>query len=335
MIRVLLVGLGRWGLNHLRVLTSLPVEVFAADLDERRLRAAADTGIPHERLGTDPRVIAAQVDAVAVVTPAPSHFELCRVFLDMGKDVFVEKPMTVRSSDARALVDLAARRGRILQVGHIFRFDPASRWLRATIERGELGALRLLRGRFSGFKRVVAGTGVAFADAIHFVDLFNYMLGAPPVRVHAHCHDFLGRGTEDECLIAMQYAPENRAGTPSPFIWATVEAGYHCPGKSREVTIIGERLSVVCDYNVAQYKVKTFDNRHEPSGAEFVAIEGPVHQLEFSPEEPLLIEWRAFLDSIATRRRPLSDGRSAMDAVEVVEAALESARRGSAIELPR
>ena len=84
---------------------------------------------------------------------------------------------------------------------------------------------------------------------------------------------------------------------------------------------------------MAQYKIKTFENRHVASGAEIKAMEGAMHQLEFPPEEPLRAELAAFLDAIETRSRPLVDGTDGMEAVRVVEAALESARTGKWIDI--
>jgi hypothetical protein len=87
----------------------------------------------------------------------------------MGKDVFVEKPISLVSSEAKEMTELAQNSGLILQVGHIFRFDPASPWMRDAIAAGRFGQLKVLRARFSGFKRPRHDTGVTFADSIHFV----------------------------------------------------------------------------------------------------------------------------------------------------------------------
>ena len=115
---------------------------------------------------------------------------------------------------------------------------------------------------------------------------------------------------------------------------ARVEAGYHLPGKYREVIVAGDRMSAICDYNVAQYKVRTFRNHHVPKRDGLIdAAEGEMHQLEFSPEEPLHIEWRAFLDSVETRQPPLADGLAGYQAVRVIEAALESARTRRPVDL--
>src|SRR5438876_1911980 len=298
MIKVLLLGLGRWGANHLRVLHSLPIELFVADLQPARLEAARKLGVAADHLATDYRNFAGRVDAAVVVTPAPSHFSLCREFLEAGKDVFVEKPITLLSAEAKQLAELAEHHNRILQVGHIFRFDTASQWLRDAIQDGQFGRMQILRSNFSGFKRPRNDSGVSFADAIHFVDLFNYLLGGPPMRVSAVMKDFLGRGMDDASLISLEY--ETARGTT----WGLVETNYFLPGKFREVTVVGSELTAVCDYNVSQYKIKTFANKHVRSANDFKAEEGAFHQVECAPEEPLLAELRAFVESVQTREPP-------------------------------
>jgi len=327
MTKVLLVGVGRWGANHLRNLNAMPVELYVAEVDSKRLEPARKLGIPEARLSTNYRDFIGKVDAVVVVTPAQTHFPLCRELLDAGKDVFVEKPITLVSEEARQLTELAAKNKRVLQVGHIFRFDPTSQWLRDANQAGEFGRLQILRSNFSGFKRPRNDSGVMFADAIHFVDLFNYFLDQVPSRVFAVTQDFLGRGMEDASLLSLEY--QTKMGTT----WGTIETNYFLPGKFREVTVIGTELSALCDFNVAQYKIKTFANRHVKEGSDFKAVEGALHQVESAPEEPLLAELRAFVESVQSRKAPRADGWSGYDSVRVLEAAMESQRTGQIVKL--
>jgi len=135
---------------------------------------------------------------------------------------------------------------------------------------------------------------------------------------------------DDESLIVLEYD----RGKSSPIL-ATVEAGYHAPGKFREVTIVGTDSSAVCDYNVAQYKIKTFENRHIVDSDTIKAEEGAVHQLEFPPEEPLRAQLAAFIDSIQKRTPPFADGWAGFHAVRAVEAALESAQTGAWINISK
>jgi UDP-N-acetylglucosamine 3-dehydrogenase len=326
-MKILLLGTGRWGANHLRNLNAMPVELHVAEVDESRLEPARKLGLPAERLTTDYKSFLGKVDCAVVVTPAQTHFDLCRELMEAGMDVFVEKPITLVSNEARQLAELAEKLGRILQVGHIFRFDPASQWLRDAIQDGRFGRVQMLRSNFSGFKRPRNDSGVMFADAIHFVDLFNYFMGCMPRRVHAVNQDFLGRGMEDASHLSLEY--ETDRGTT----WATVETNYFLPGKFRDVIVAGSELSAVCDYNAAQYKIKTFANHHVRDGHDFKAVEGALHQVESPPEEPLQAELRAFLDSVRTRKKPLADGWAGYDSVRVLEAAAASAESGRSVEI--
>jgi UDP-N-acetylglucosamine 3-dehydrogenase len=194
MTKILLMGLGRWGVNHLRNLKAMPVELYVAEVDSARLEPARKLGMDEARLTTNYQDFLEKVDCVAVVTPAQTHFSLCRQFLEAGKDVFVEKPITLVSEEARRLAELAQKNERILQVGHIFRFDPASQWLHDSIQAGHFGRLQMLRSNFSGFKRPRNDSGIMFADAIHFVDLFNYFMGRTPLRVLRLRRTFCGEG---------------------------------------------------------------------------------------------------------------------------------------------
>jgi predicted dehydrogenase len=326
-MKVLLIGLGRWGIHHLRVLHSLPVELFVSELDSSRLRSAEKLGIDASHLSCNSNDVYDRVDAAVIVTPAPSHFSLCRQLLKAGKDVFVEKPLALAPEEARQLAELAQRNGRILQVGHIFRFDTASQWLCQAAREGKFGRIHMLRGHFGGFKRPRSDTGAMFADGIHFIDLFNYLLDAWPKSVLALHHDFLGRGMEDVSFVSLEYE------TPRGNTWATVDNDYFIPGKLRRIDVVGETLSAICDYHAAQYKILLSENRHLRQGLDFTAVEGAVTRIECAPEEPLQAELRAFVHSVQTRQTPLADGWAGYQAVKVLDAAMQSVKTGQKVTL--
>ena len=125
-MNVLLVGLGRWGEQHLRVLTALGATVWVAEVSADRRQRAVDRGVAEARVLQDYRDGLASVDAVDIVTPAGTHVDLATTALAAGRHCFVEKPMAVTMEEGRRLVAAAeASRGR-LQVGHIFRFHPVT-----------------------------------------------------------------------------------------------------------------------------------------------------------------------------------------------------------------
>ena len=165
MTKILLLGLGRWGANHLRNLHNLPVELYVAEVGDKQLEPARKLGLPAERLTTNYKEFISKVDGVVVVTPAQTHFPLCKEFLEAGKDVFVEKPLTLANEESKALAEIADKHKRILQVGHILRFDPATTWMRDAIQAGEFGKVNMIRGHFGGFKRPRTSRRCRCADA--------------------------------------------------------------------------------------------------------------------------------------------------------------------------
>jgi UDP-N-acetylglucosamine 3-dehydrogenase len=329
-MRPLLIGAGRWGRQHLRVLRTLSADLHVADRDCRVLSELADKGFPHARLSEAAESFLPFVEAVIIVTPAPTHYPLCRLCLAAGKDVFVEKPLATTAVEARLLAELAAEQDRILQVGHIFRFDPASAWLRGAVARGDFGRVKLLRGNFSGFKRPRDDSGVTFADAIHFIDLFNFILDRTPERVTGFAHDFFGRGVDDQSLIILEYPGAPAGGRE---IFAIIEAGYHVPGKRREMVLSGELLGAECDFATAQRTVRVVAARHERHQHGIRAIMGESREFAFPQIEPLAAELQSFMTAVGRRTRPLADGWSGYRAVHIAEKALESARRGRSLTI--
>ncbi len=321
--KILLIGAGRWGINHLRTWLTLGVDLYVADASDKTLARCHEMGVPKDRLNKNYRDLITQVDAVDVVTPAETHHALGREAIDLGKDLFVEKPLAPTIHECEDLVKQAHLKGRILQVGHIFRYEPPSQYVKKLMDTEWKDSVKWIRGNFSGFKRPRSDTGVTMADAIHFVDLFNYLLGRLPISVNARMLDILHREMDDNAWLWLDYGNT----------FATIEVGYFSPFKKREVLLVGTEKSILVDYTVQQDKIKIYANHHQKENQDWKAVEGDVRTLEFDPEEPLLIELRAFISSIQTRTKPLADGPSGTDAVRVIEAFMVSDRCGAPVKL--
>ncbi len=321
-MKILQVGLGRWGEKHLRVLTELGVEVWVADLDPARLAWATETfGVDPGRTTPDFRSALAEVDAVDLVTPADTHLALARHCLEAGKDCFVEKPLTRTVAQARVLAEVVRRTGRLLQVGHIFRFHPATRLLRRCLAEGAVGEIRYLTGRFAGFKRPRADVGVTQTDAIHYFDLFAYLLGRPPSAVIAVLRDYLGRGLDDLAFVTVEYGE----------VPAFVEAGYFSPGTFRDCVVVGTQGSLTVDFG--QSVVTACRDLHQRRDGHWIAVAGKPEAFKATGEEPLRQELASFMESVRTRRAPPVGVTEGLLALQVVEAAHLSSRLGRRVTL--
>jgi len=320
-VRILLVGLGGWGEKHLRVWGELGAEVWVADLSEERRAFAMRAGVAPARAVADFRDALSHVDAVDVVTPADSHLALAGECLRAGKDCFVEKPLAPSVSEGRALTEIQQRTGRVLQVGHIFRFHPVTEALRQRLASGELGAVRYCTGRFAGFKRPRTDVGVTMTDAIHYFDLFAYLLGQAPTAVTATLRDYLGRGMDDCSFSTVEYGE----------VPALVEAGYFAPGTYRDCVIVGEGRTIAGDFGSSEVRVYT--NRHVQGPAGWQAPEGSVETVKVSGREPLRWELELFIDAVTRRQRPAVGVESGLLALRTVAAAQRSSALGRRVTL--
>jgi UDP-2-acetamido-3-amino-2,3-dideoxy-glucuronate N-acetyltransferase len=310
-------------------------DLWVADLSAARLKEARDLfGIGVDRVGEDYRRFIEAADVVDVVTPSDGHYRICEEALRLGKDVFVEKPMTMTSQEADLLAEAVARSGRTLQVGYYYRFHPISQYVRQQIRSGQLGTIRYLSGRFMGFKRARTDVGVTHTDGIHFIDLFNALIGEAPREVYAVTRDHFGRGMEDFSIVLLQY--------PSGIV-AQVESGYIQPGNwvdrvvpnamtTKDITIVGDRRTIRADFEID--KVEVFDVRHELQNGIWTPVHGDgtsPRLRSVTPVELVALELEDFLKSIERRTYPepnVVDSGTVL--ARVMEAVYQAARSGHA-----
>jgi predicted dehydrogenase len=321
-VNVLLVGLGRWGAKHLRVLTELGATVWVADVSPAALEWAVAQGVDPARAGTDYRTALPRVDAVDIVTPADSHHAIAIACVTSGWHCFVEKPLAATAAEARDLVAKAATARSVLQVGHIFRFHPVTAVLRAALDAGRLGSVRYATGRFSGFRRPRTDVGVTQTDALHYFDLFAYLFDRPATGVLAIQRDYLGRGLDDMSVTTVDYGD----------IPVIVEANYFVPGTHRECVIVGTRGALVADYGAST--VTFHAGEHRRQGAAWDAVDLDREEIPARGDEPLRLEMQAFLEACAGRRSTAVPAAAGLAAIAIADAAARSSEIGARVALP-
>lgn len=320
-MKLLLIGVGRWGRNHLKALVKLVDELYVVDMDSTQLKSCKEFSIPSDHLSTDYRDFLDRVDGVDVVTPADNHLAICKDCFDKGKDVFVEKPIALTTREAREMIDQAKKKRLILQVGHIYRYHPAATKIKRLLDEGKLGKVQYAYGHFMGFKRPRTDVGVTQTDAIHYFDLFNYLFGHLPQTVRAVVRNYLNLPLDDTSISVLEFGEK----------LVFVEAGYMPPEKRRDISIVGDQASLYCDFQ--KNALLLYQNRHEKQGDRWVALEGEVNEIPLESVEPLQLELKAFLDSMRSRSNPLADGHAGYEALKIVEACYASSQSGGSIKM--
>lgn len=331
-MKILQVGLGNFGMNHFRAWHELGHgdSLRVAEVAEALHSRATTLRFPADRIATRTEAFWAEADVVDVVTGTDAHYAVCRQALLDGKDVFVEKPMTLSVEEAVDLAGIVAERGRVLQVGYYYRYHPIARWLRGQIAAGALGDLRYAYGSFMGFKRARNDVGVMHTDGIHFIDLFNFLFDATPVDVYGVARDHFKRGLDDLALGLFTY--------PGDLV-ARVEAGYIQPGEWRDkvvpgamttksITVVGSRRTVVADFEAE--RTTMYDVHHELRDGVWTAVQGDVVSPAIpaaSPLDQIKAELADFLACVGARRRPAADSvTSGVNLAVIIDAFSQSAR---------
>ncbi|MCA9603620.1 MAG: Gfo/Idh/MocA family oxidoreductase [Myxococcales bacterium] len=330
-VAVCVVGAGGWGKNHVRNFASIPGSELRYVCDRAdKVREAVRRDFP----GTTPvaELSEALADktlaAVVVATDAPSHFALAKAALEAGKDVFVEKPLTLVPAEAEELCALAAKGGRILMVGHLLLYHPAIDKLKHLVTSNELGDVLYLTAQRLNLGVVRKDENAWWSLAPHDISVANHLLGAEPEAVSATGGVYLQkeRGIEDVVFATLHY-PNGRV--------AHVHVSWLDPHKTRRMTIVGSRKMAVFDDASPDQKVTLFDKGVEPPATatyeEGVRIRtGDILVPALRMQEPLRRECEAFLEAVRTRKAPLADGRSGAAVVKVLAAGTESLKKGGA-----
>ena len=246
MVGIGLIGTGYWGKNHARVYRELLEEgliddLIFCDIDKNRVKDLAGEDI---RYTTDYRELLSDttIDAVDIVTPSKTHMSIGSEFLKNGKDVFVEKPMTMCSKEAKEFVQIAEESGRVLMVGHIFRYHPGISEIKTKINKNEFGKIYYMDTKRTAFNPPRRDMGVLFALGIHEVDLYCHLLGQEyPEEIQCTRGKYLQSDIEEIAHINLVFKDDIQCHAfeswMSPF-----------SRKTREFTIIGSKMSAKIDY---------------------------------------------------------------------------------------
>lgn len=305
--RVAVIGAGAWGRNLVANFHALGSLEAVAEADPT-IRADLATRFPDLGVFDDPRAIyASDVDAVAIATPVPTHHAIARTALLAGKDVFVEKPITMSVDDARDLVAVARDRGRVLMVGHLLLYQPAVQWIKGFLAAGELGAVHAFHQERLNLGRARSAENVLWSFGVHDVAVLLHLAGAPPERVEAWGHRILQARVHDDVHLRLCFADGAQAHLHTSWLW---------PEKRRRLTVIGSAGMLVYD------ELDQTVTLHRKGIDGHLANRDDGSEVVFRGDgEPLRLELSHFLDRVADRRPPMSDGVSGVEVIRVLDRA--------------
>jgi predicted dehydrogenase len=302
MTRIAVIGCGAWGRNLIRTCAELNVLGAVIDTDPAAAaREAAAWNVPAPSL--DQALNDARLDAMVIAAPAPQHAALCRLALDHGKDVFVEKPLASDLAEAEALAAYVARSDRVFMVGHLLRYHPAFEALAAIVARGEIGALRYITASRLSLGRVRTHENAFLSLSPHDVSMILALAGAAPITVEATGGVFVTPGVADEVHADLVFPSLQHSGG----LHAHIAASWLSPFKEQKLVVVGETGALVFD-DVRPWPEKLMrrDQTVTQAGSGPVASGGEPRFIALPVEAPLTREIRHFVQCCQTRHAPVT-----------------------------
>jgi UDP-2-acetamido-3-amino-2,3-dideoxy-glucuronate N-acetyltransferase len=322
--RVALIGAGRWGRNLARNLHTLGALAAVVDRHQPSLDAIQEQ-YPGIVIANDLAGILPQVDAVVIATSAPTHFAIASQALDAGKDVYIEKPITLDYDQGAQLVERATAEGRILMVGHLLQYHPVFVRMRELVAAGEIGALRYIAATRMGLGTIRTEESSLWCLAPHDISMILALMGDRlPRTVVGRGTAFTTPGIEDVTVSHLEFAPG---------VGAHIVTNWMSPVKEQRLQVVGSTGILIFDDRLPwAEKLTRFDQVVEMREGIPTAVPVDPTSIPVPEGEPLRAEMQHFLDRIADRQAPRSDGPEALRVLRVLHAAQASIAAGGATQ---
>ena len=320
-VSVGVVGLGYWGPNLARNFDRLgetELRWVCDASDDALTRVGAQFPSTKTTTSLDDLLSDDSLDAIVIATPVPLHADLAVRVLEAGKHCFVEKPLAQSVADAERVVEAAERAGKVLMVGHLLEYHPGVRKLKEVAGSGDLGMIRYIYGNRLNLGKLRPDENALWSLGAHDVSVLLYLAEEEPDELHAYGESYMNPPVEDVVFCVLRF--------PSGLM-AHLHLSWLDPHKERRFTIVGsEKMATFDDMALEQKLViydKGFDQDYSSYG-EYIARSGDIWSPRVPNDEPLRIECLHFAECVRDGKTPISDGRSGLRVVRVLEGLQQS-----------
>jgi predicted dehydrogenase len=309
-VRVGQVGLGHWGQNLVRNFDEVAQLTWVCDASQER-RDRFGARYPSARVASELEELLSddELEAVAIATPVPTHYELARRALEAGKHVLVEKPPAMRRAEMAELVELARARDLVLMPGHLLLYHPGVRKLKELVDSGQLGDVLCVYGNRQNLGVIRSYENALWSLGVHDLSVILWLIAEEPNEVVAHGRDFLQPGVEDVVFCYL--------GFPSGKV-AHMHLSWLDPHKMRKMTVVGKERMAIFDDMELERKITVYEKAPwEPAETygEWTTRTGDIYSPKIATDEPLRLEVQHFARLV---REGAGEHREALDGLAVV-----------------
>lgn len=314
--KIAVIGCGRWGGNLVRTFSELGVLKAISDENESRLKELqAKYNIDviktdYNDILNDPDIV-----GVAIATPAITHHDIAKKALQKGKDVFVEKPISLTTADAEDLISIAKSKDRILMVDHLLQYHSAVIKLKELIDQGALGKLQYIYSNRLNIGCLRTEENILWSFAPHDISVILGLVEKEPEYVSAEGQAYLQDDIYDTTITHLNF--KNR-------LRAHIFVSWLHPFKEQKLVVIGDKAMAVFNDISADEKLVLYPHKVEWIKQTPVANKADKQVVEIEKTEPLKNACNHFLDCIEKRSTPKTDGAEALSVLRVLNMAQKS-----------
>ena len=324
-VNVAVVGMGYWGKNLVRNFHELGALSVICDSRES-VETDNKADYKNVRFCREFKEVLADpsIHAVALATPAVSHYDMAKMALEAGKDVYVEKPLAIEVRQGKELVEIAEAKGRILMVGHILRYHPAVVKLQELIHNGGLGKIHYLYSNRLNIGKIRTEENILWSFAPHDISVILSLLNEVPTRITCQGGAYLSSQVYDVTMSQFSF--------PSG-VQAHIYVSWLHPVKEQRLVVVGSDKMAVFDDTIED-KLVLYPHKVEWKNRIPTAIKAKGEVVALDKQEPLKAECQHFIDSVRSRQAPLTDGREGLRVLNVLDACQRSLlNKGVAVEI--
>ena len=322
--QVAVVGCGYWGKNLVRNFFRIGTLAAICDATAAGRQMATELAPGVLVLKRFEDLLEHDVPGVVIATPAETHYEMARQALMAGKDVFVEKPLALTYEQGASLVRLAEEHKAILMVGHVLEYHPAIVRMLELVGTGELGKVHYISSHRLNLGKVRREENILWSFAPHDIAIILRLMGSMPFNVAAYGGSYVQPNIADVTVTHLLFDNGVRAH---------IYVSWLHPFKEQRLVIVGSKK--MASFDDVTKQLVLYDQRVEVKEGQPVPIKGKGEVVNFTADEPLLLECQAFLDAINSRRPPVTDGLSGLRVLQVLHAAQRSlVMNGGLVTLP-
>ena len=318
-LKIGVIGYGYWGPNIVRNFYNASNATVACvcDLSPKSLqRVRRHYPAMAVTTNADDILLSSEIDAVAIVTPISHHFPLAKRALENGKHIFVEKPFTANSAEAKQLIELAQLKKLRVMVDHTFLFNGAVRKIREVMDSGVLGNLYYYDSTRVNLGLIQHDANVVWDLAPHDLSIIDHLIPGGPEAVVATGEKHVS-GVEDMAFVTMYYPDK---------VIAHLNMNWLSPVKVRTTLIGGEKKMLVWNDLEADEKIKIYDKgveRSTTNGSYDLRVSyraGDLWVPRVEQVEALMVETQYFVDCVLNEKIPFNDGYAGLRVVQMLEA---------------